>query len=246
MNLVFLHIKSILNHKIYSVLFLLFLHFSIMAQYGTKAEITNINFQLINEKVIITFDLIYAKPGDLFDIKVDVYNSTGYKIEAQSIEGNFTDVKRGKNKQIIWYIGKDYNNFDDNIYVELTAHHKNYKPINRVTRIEAMAKSTLYPGWGSAQITLRKSNYAKGLFGYGFITSSLFCNLLSDKVSSNFETDVFKGMSYAFMGAAGLIWVWDYSKVLFSPNISKNIKLDIEAYNYHNNFVPMLSLKFNL
>ncbi|MFC2137117.1 hypothetical protein ACFLTE_02975 [Bacteroidota bacterium] len=243
-----LNIK-LLENRIISIIFLLIISvLNLNAQYGTNAQITNIDFQLINEKIIITYDLIYAKPNDLFDIEVNIYNSTGYRVEAQSVEGSFTDVKRGKKKQIIWYISEDYNNFEDNIYVELTARHKNYKPINRVTRIEALAKSTLYPGWGSANTTLKKSNYAKGVLGYGFVATSLFFNQLSRKQnsSSSYETEVYRGMSYAMLGAAGVIWIWDYGKVLFSPNISKNIKLDIEACNIQYNFIPLLSLKFNL
>jgi len=228
---------------------------SLHAQYGTKAQITNIDFQLINEKIIITYDLINAKPNDLFDIEVNIYNSVGYKIEAQSLEGSFTNVKRGKEKQIVWYISEDYNNFEDNIYVELTALHKNYIPINRVSRIEALAKSTLYPGWGSAQTTLKKGNYVKGVLGYGFIITSInFWQKAIDEDNNEWEKmlgiessgNYYRTISYIALGAAGVIWLWDYGKILFSPNISKKIKLDIEAYNNNSNFIPVLSLKFNL
>ncbi|MBN2521572.1 MAG: hypothetical protein JXB17_13755 [Bacteroidales bacterium] len=239
-----------LNVKILLFLFLFSLApTTIIAQYGTKAQVSNINFELINEKVIITYDLVNARPGDLFNIKVDIYNSAGYRIEAQSIEGEFANVKRGRQKQIIWYISEDYTNFEDNIYVELTALHTNYKPINRVSRIEALAKSTLYPGWGSSQITLNKSNYIKGAFGYAFLASSIYIfetSVNSGSSVNSFEEDLFQGMGYTFLGAAGLIWVWEYGKILFTPNISKKIKLDIEACNYNQKFVPLLSLKFTL
>ena len=241
------------------LIFLIFPLLALNAQYGTKAQLKNIDFELIDDKVIITYDLINAKPKELFDIKVEIFSSGGHKIEAQTFEGDFSDIKKGKKKQIKWYIGEDYVNFEDNIYVELTALHKNHMVINRVSRLEALGKSTLWPGWGSAQTTLKKSNYIKGVFAYGFLgTSAVFYNLSKDEMwratQSNDEgrTDYYRknagfyeDLSYISLGVAGFFWLWEYGAVLFKPNISKKIKLDVDLGNVQNNAIPMLSFKAN-
>ncbi len=230
------------------------------AQYGTLAEVKNVNFELVNNKVIITYDLLYAKPNDTFDIDVEIYSSANHKIDAQSIEGDFVDVKRGRKKQITWHIAEDFINFEDNIFVIVTAYHKNHKDINRVNRIDAIWKSTLWPGWGSAQTTFNKSNYVKGVFGYGFLVSSGFLYESykrknhgsyhvadpDDRQRLSTEADIYRISTFVTLGAAGLIWLWDYTEILFTPNISKKIKFDFETRNINNNLAPMLSLKMNL
>ena len=103
------------------ILFIFFLYSLLIvnAQYGTKAQLKNIDFELVDDKVIISYDLVNAKPKELFDIKVEIFNSAGYKIDAQTFEGNFSDVKRGKKKQIKWYIGEDYVNFEDWLRIQM-------------------------------------------------------------------------------------------------------------------------------
>lgn len=233
------------------------LFFASHAQYGTLADVKNVKFELIEDKVIITYDLLYAKPNDTFDIIVDIYNSASYKIDAQTIEGEFANVKRGRNKKIIWYIGEDFTNFEDNIFVIVTAKHKNYKDINRVTRIDAIWKSSLWPGWGSAQTRFKKENYVKGVIAYGLLTSTAFLykgfknkNHLAGNESDedrrqnlSTEAEILLITSYVTLGGAALIWIWDYSEILFNPNLSKKIKFDFEAYNINNKLVPMLSFK---
>jgi hypothetical protein len=242
------------------LLFFLFCIFFINAQYGTKAQLRNIKFELTDNKVIINYDLVDAKRKDLFDIKIDIYNSGGYKIDAKSYEGDFSDVRRGKKKQIKWYIGEDYLNFEDNIYIELTAIHKNYLIIKKISRIEAVGKSTLWPGWGSAQMTLEKSNYIKGIFAYGFIGASIFFNDLKEQEQFRFDypysedrqeyysknIKLYRNLCHVSLGIAGFIWIWEYATIIFKPNISKNIRLDTELGYINNNYIPMLSINLNL
>lgn len=214
---------------------------NVFPQYGTKANFKNIDFELVNDKIIITYDLVSAKSSEYFDIKVAIYNTDGHQIDAKTFEGQFTNVRKGKKKKIIWYIQEDFVNFEDNIYVELTAIHKNYDPIIRISRIEALAKSTLWPGWGSAQLTLKKSHYIKGVLGYSFLGAAITYNAFSHQ-----EPDFYTTLSYVSLGFAGLIWTWDYGKVLGTPNISKKIQLDVDMGYNHEKIVPMLSFKVNL
>ena len=227
------------------------------AQYGTKAQIRNVDFKQIDNKVFITYDLIKARKSEMFDINVNIFSSGGYKIDTRSFTGDFSNVRKGKDKQIIWYLGEDYANFEDNIYVELTAFHKNHMIISPVSKFEALCKSTLFPGWGSSQTTLKKSNYIKGFFAYGFLGTSIrFYNLSKDEAwkasitnteeKKDFYTKnerFYLGVSYVSLGLAGVMWIWEYSTILSKPNISKNIKLDVDLGYNQKNIVPLLSMK---
>lgn len=232
----------------------------LFSQYGTKAKVTNVDFKLYNDIIVVNYDLIEAKPWDLFDIKFEVYNSAGYKIEAQSLEGKLNDVKRGKHQEIKWYLGQDYNNFEDNIYIQLTAMHKNHKNINRVTRIEALGKSMIFPGWGSAQLTLKKKYYSHGIVTYGLIGSSYYLQKLYEREEEKADNeddfskrhdyhqnaDYYKNATYVTLGLAGLMYIIEINRVLFTPNISKKIKFDYQIGSVQNKTVPMLSLKMNI
>jgi hypothetical protein len=161
------------------------------------ATIRNIDFVLVEGKLIITYDIIDFKPGDRFNILPEIYKSSDVKINAISFTGDLKEVAGGPGKKISWEIGKDNLILDEDIYVIITGEIFNDpvvdKPIETqrviqepiaviqdemktVSRAGCFFESIIFPGWGTSRLTLKKGNLVKGFLGYGAIIGSLILN----------------------------------------------------------------------
>lgn len=219
---------------IYALLFFLF-PFHAYPQYGTEAEVRNVDFRIVDDNMEIYFDLLSQKSSDRFNISVNIYTENGIKIDAQSFSGNLNNIVPGRRKKVIWHMSDDISYINDQLYVEVMAKHLNPKTPKKTTRIEALFLSTLYPGWGSARTTLKKAHYMKGVVAYGLVVSSgfFFVESLSyyDFYDNSFNiqdrNDHFDRAreygvySFIALSAAATIWVLDYGTILFSPNNSR-------------------------
>lgn len=231
----------------------------------SKAKIQNIDFKLVNDKLVITYDLTNANSKEKFNISVKIHTVTGKEIDAQAFSGDVnSDVSGGYKKKIIWDIEKDIAYIEDEIIVRVLAELQNPKIIKPTSKGTALLLSTLYPGWGSAKITQKKAHVLKGLLAYGCVAGAVLYDYKAydnyEKYKNSFdieESDKFfedaekqHKLSEAFLYGAIAVWSLEYLNILLAKNrtrttagLNNNISIDY-TYNKIAN-TPMISLKIN-
>ena len=202
----------------------------------SHAEIRNVDFNLVNDELIISYDLVNAKPRERFAVSVKIFTDKGKEVGAKTFSGDVGEnIAGGYHKKIIWDIAKDIVYLNDNIYVTVEAVNQNPKIIYPTSRVEALFLSTLYPGWGSAKITLRGAHALKGVVGYGCMAGFVYYRNLSELTYHNYEdstnpqerdelynlTVQEKQLSRVLMYSAGTVWMIEYFTVLVSKNRSR-------------------------
>jgi len=231
----------------------------------SKAKIQNVGFMLVNDQLVITYDLVNTKPGERFNISVKILTVTGKEIDAQAFSGDVnSDVSGGYKKKIIWDIEKDIAYIEDEIIVRVLAELQNPKIIKPTSKGTALLLSTLYPGWGSAKITRKNAHVLKGLLAYGCVAGAIVYNYKAydnyEKYKNAFEVNesdkLFEDaenqykLSEAFLYGAIAIWSLEYLNILLAKNrtrttagLNNNISIDY-AYNKIAN-TPMVTLKID-
>jgi hypothetical protein len=202
----------------------------------SKAVVDNVDFNLINEELIITYDLINSKPREQFLVKVKIMTESGDPINAKSFSGDLGEgIFGGLQRKIIWEISKDIAFLEDKIYVEVEAVNQNPKIIKSVSRGTAILLSTAYPGLGSSKITLKKYHLVKGIAGYGTLVGWYIFKKQADQSSVNYQNaattadrDKYfeayndqKLTSKVFLFASGAVWLTDYVTDLVVKNRSQ-------------------------
>ena len=87
-----------------------------------QAKITQPQLILINDSLIIKYDIVDANPNERFDIRLEITDDTGAKINAVTLTGDIGDtIMGGINKQIIWDLSTDSIFLNTSINVELIA-----------------------------------------------------------------------------------------------------------------------------
>ena len=148
----------------------------------SKAKVNNVDFNLVNNELIITYDIINSKSKELFEVKVNILTESGKLINAKSFKGEVgQNITGGQRKTITWDISKDIAFLEDQIYVEIEAINQNPRIIQPVTKGKAILLSTIYPGLGSSKISLKGYHLIKGLAAYGAIAGSFMYNEKSDQ-----------------------------------------------------------------
>lgn len=231
----------------------------------SKAKIQNVDFELINDQLVIIYNLVNTKPREKFNISVNIFTVAGKEIDAQAFSGDVnSDMSGGYKKKIIWNIEKDIAYIEDEIIVRVLAELQNPKIIGPTPKGTALLLSTLYPGWGSAKITQKNAHVLKGLLAYGCVAGAV---LYDYKAYDNYEKyknafDIEKSdklfedaenqrmISEVFLYSAVAVWSLEYLNILLAKNrtrttagLNNNISIDY-TYNKIVN-TPMVSLKIN-
>ena len=156
--------------------------------------ISNIDFSLIGNKLVIKYNIDNSRYNDKYNIKVEIFKASGEKINAISFTGDLEQVQSIEDNEIIWDIERDNIELDDDIYVVISGEVLSDKDVDAkmeipriittpvtdaegsikpVSRTECFFKSLIYPGWGTSNITLGKGHWVKGILGYGAIIGSV-------------------------------------------------------------------------
>jgi hypothetical protein len=86
------------------------------------AKLTQPQLTLIKDSLIIKYNILGVNPKDMFNVRLEITDNTGAKINAASFSGDIGDsVKGGVNKQIIWNLAADNVFISSNINVEIFA-----------------------------------------------------------------------------------------------------------------------------
>jgi len=194
----------------------------------TKAQIKNVDFELVNNKVIITYDIIKHQYSEMFKIWVKVYTAQENELKAKALTGSVGEnVAGGNKKKIIWDVNKDGVHLNNDIYVEVLASPMGGAESSASLEEFSMGKwlllSSVYPGLGNAKLHSKKAWWVTGAVTYGCIAASVIFNSQSynkyndylvssdiDQRSSLYDAAVKnKNLSIVFISAAATIWAAD-------------------------------------
>ncbi|MBI9055688.1 MAG: hypothetical protein JEY96_17840 [Bacteroidales bacterium] len=232
------------------------------AQYEvpTKAIISNVRFNVYTENVIIAFDILNARIIDRFDVNIKAFYNDGKELPMYSIYGDLKNVTPGENKTITWDIGMDLERLDDLIYFEVSAELLTPEIIKPVKKTKAYLYSTLFPGWGTYNLTANKYHLTKGVVSYGLIIASISSKLKSDKYYDDYlnsldfkernnlyeDADNRQKLAGAFAIGAVSIWLLEYVNIYFAENkvLNSNMELGVNIDKVSGLPVMSLNLKF--
>ena len=226
-----------------------------------NAEIRNVDFNLQNNKLVITYDIAKAKSSDMFSISLLIKSKSGSVLYPKSLTGDFGDnISGGNGKKVIWDVLKDNAYLDDDISVEITAIQTN-KPVvvekKTVTPKKStgktsvgicVLKSVVFPGWGNYSINKKKTNWLIGTAAYGCAVGAFVLNRVNiskyDSYLSQYDVDTRNSdynsiktqhaISIGLLAAAGTIWLTDIvcTWVQASKYKKKNITGILPQRNY--------------
>lgn len=103
--------------------FLLFLSSQVIFSNSiTTASIQNLQVQNINDSLlIISYDIVKAKKGQIFDVRLEAKFQAGKNIDIQSISGAIGTTTSSLSKTIKWDISKDIYEFNGFLKLTLRA-----------------------------------------------------------------------------------------------------------------------------
>lgn len=221
----------------------------------SKAKIDNIDFDLIDDKVVIRYDLVNAKADERFDISIEIYKATtDTKIEAKTFSGDIFNQAPGKEKTISWDLSQDISYLDDNIYIMLEAKHLNPITIPYSSKKKAYLQSTAFPGWGTSTITMNNYHLVKGVAAYSLVGLSIKSNYDAsnyyDKYKAAEDADLrdeyFEKAeqsyqnSFIYFGGAAAIWLGEYLWIYLSPNKTDALEMSQKRLSLQYNYIPAL------
>ncbi len=218
----------------------------------TEAKILNIDFNLVGEDIVITYDIVNYAPGEKFDITIKVITESGKKLDVRSLTGNIgRNIGGGKNKTVTWDFKNDNIKLSEGIYVEVIAESllviEKPKSPKKKSLGGAFVKSLAFPGWGNSSIS-GGPYWLFGFAGYGCVAGSVLCNMQSAQSLEDYKASLdidernqlFSDaesqdqLSTILLAGAAAIWITDITILLIKGNKPKNL-----TYN-QNEIVPTI------
>lgn len=231
--------------------FLLFICFGLLSLNGfsqSKARIENIDFNLVGNNIVITYDIINHDPGEKFDIDIEIFTESGKKLDAKSLSGDVgKDIAGGRGKRVIWNFQNDNADLTEGIYVEvnatsLLAPEVEKKPARREKSLGgAFVKSVVFPGWGNSSIS-GGPYWLMGFAGYGCMAGSVMMNQQASQSYDDYlkasdagkrdnlfsDAESKDQLSKLLFGVGAVVWVTDLTILLIKGNNPR-------TYSYNSN-----------
>lgn len=230
----------------------------------TVAKIDNTNLEINEGRLIISYDLINAKPNERFNVWIEVKKSSGQEIRAKHISGQVgNNIVGGRGLNIVWNFESEGLNIEDEISVQVMAELEtiHYLKIEKI-----LLKSVVFPGWGLYDIDKLNPYLLIGAAGYGTLATALIYNSKSNNKYEEYKdsneqqerADLYDEFTrqYSFTKVFGIttaaIWILDvgWAAIKYVNKTSKldaglnpriHIGYDYDAYGQ----VPLLSLRYN-
>jgi hypothetical protein len=245
--------------------FLLFLSIgnkSSVAQ--TAARIENTRLEIDEGRLIITYDLLYARNNERFNVWVNISKSSGQDIDPKNITGHIgKNIAGGKGLIIVWNYDSDGIGYEGEVDVQVMAELM----VTSSLKIErVLLKSAVLPGWGLYDIDKTSTYFLMGAAGYGSIAAALIYNGKSDRTYSDYldSEDIPEreslyndytrqvNTSRVFGIAAAAIWIADFgwatlkymNKVNTIASVPNRINIHIGYDYYAFGNTPMLSVMY--
>jgi len=224
--------KPIQKH-LFLLAFLLFAAVHLQAQ--SKAEIQNVDFSMIANKLVVTYDIAKSGKGETFKVSMLIKTSSGKTIYPKALAGDINEnVSGGTGKRIEWDMLKDLAFLDEEIKVFLTVEPQK-APVMVLKKTDVknpVLHSLIFPGWGNWQITAHKSYFILGGAAWSFAAGAFIMNQVNiGKYNDylNTKTEKLRNIRYStvetnnkitigLIAAAGTIWIGDLVLTLVQKN----------------------------
>lgn len=87
-----------------------------------ELTVTPPQLTFLNDSLIIRYDILGAQSGDNFNVRLEITDAEGNKINPQTVKGDVGDsIRAGKNKQITWNLSADNIFLNTSINIEIVA-----------------------------------------------------------------------------------------------------------------------------
>ena len=225
-----------------------FLSISGYGQSKARIESESIDFNLVGNNIVITYDITNHAPGEKFDISIEIFTESGKKLDAKSFSGDVgKDIVGGRGKSVTWDFQNDNADLTEGIYVEVNATShlvpevKKKPPRKGGSLGGAFVKSLVFPGWGNSSIS-GGPYWLMGFVGYGCMAGSVYMNqqaswswddyLLAtdagerDNLFNDAESE--DQLSKILFGVGAVVWVTDLTILLIKGNNPR-------TYSYNSN-----------
>lgn len=235
---------------------------SVIAQ--TAAKIENTRLEIDEGRLIITYDLLYARNNERFSIWVNISKPSGQKIDPKNITGHIgKNIAGGKGLIIVWNYESDGIGYEGEVDVQVMAELM----VTSSLKIErVLLKSAVLPGWGLYDIDKSSTYFLMGAAGYGSIAAALIYNGKSGRSYSDYldSDNILEreslyndytrqiNTSRVFVITAAAIWIADFgwatlkylNKVNTVASVPTRINIHIGYDYYAFGNTPMLSVMY--
>jgi hypothetical protein len=190
------------------------------------ATISQPQLIFLNDSLIIRYDILGAQSGDKFNVRLEITDADGKKINARNIKGDIGDgINAGRNKQITWNLSADNIFLNTNINVEIIA-RKIIMPVKAAGEKDVTEKipdegkeKKSEAGYTDAKTSEKASSKVKT--GKHLLQSALFPGWGLTSLS--------KGKPYWLIGVAGAGCI--ASSVYFNYQASSNYDNYLDTYD---------------
>ncbi len=171
----------------------------------TKANVQNIDFNVVGDSLVITFDIAKAKSTERFKAYLEVKTVTGKTFEIKTVYGDVNNVAGGKGKRIVWDVVTDKAVIDADIYVNVllspiaadasaTSVQTSTEPVQKPPKQEkifskggALALSAIFPGLGITKLRGGGAAWLLGLADYGLLIGGVVLNVMSSSSYKKYQ-----------------------------------------------------------
>jgi hypothetical protein len=173
-----------IDMRIYNLIFSLLILFSQEISGQATARITDVNFRLENNRIMVEYSLINASPGDQFTVELQFITETNQVIQPKSVSGDIgKNIQPGMGKTIRWDYVSDKLEFSGNLKAVVTASPsftRSGGPANAMLSI-------MVPGLGDFFVHNSKVRpLATGIGTLGLFTFALISKAQSDKYYADY------------------------------------------------------------
>ncbi|MCX6287988.1 MAG: hypothetical protein NTY96_12825 [Bacteroidetes bacterium] len=174
----------------------------------TKAEIQNIDFNVVGDSLIVTYDLLKAKNSEKFNVVLVVKTVTGKSYDPLAVAGDVGgNIFGGKAKRIVWNIAKDKVVINDEIFVQVlatpmpsditatpvqetpkqTQQPKTQGGEKVFSKGGAIALSAIMPGLGITKLRAGGAYWLIGLATYGLAIGGVVLNVMAPSTYNKYK-----------------------------------------------------------
>jgi len=188
----------------------------VIGQSQTKAMVQNIDFNVVGDSLVITYDILKAKSSERFKAYLEVKTVTGKTFEIKSVSGDVDNISGGKGKRIVWNVISDRAVIDADIYVNVilspiladaaaagaaaavTPAVVAQPPAETVVKQEpkgekvyskgmALLLSAVVPGLGITKLRAGGPYWLIGLADYGLLIGGIVLNSMSSSTYNKYK-----------------------------------------------------------